>query len=52
MDNKERLTKLNEYKEKAKQGGGLKRLEAQHGKGKLTARERLDLLLTAGLSKK
>lgn len=29
----------------AKLGGGEKRIEAQHGKNKLTARERLDLLL-------
>lgn len=48
MRNKQRLTQLNEYREKAKQGGGPKRLEAQHSKGKLTARERLDLLFDAG----
>ncbi|KAI9225098.1 carboxyl transferase [Blastocladiella britannica] len=29
-------------------GGGQKRIDAQHAKGKLTARERLDLLLDAG----
>ena len=29
----------------AKQGGGEKRIAAQHAKGKLTARERLELLL-------
>ena len=29
-------------------GGGEKRIEAQHGKGKLTARERLSLLLDEG----
>lgn len=34
--------------EEARLGGGLKRIEAQHGKGKLTARERLDLLLDEG----
>lgn len=39
-----RLAQLNELREKGKQGGGAKRIEAQHGKGKLTARERLDLL--------
>jgi len=32
----------------ARAGGGEKRVEAQHGKGKLTARERLDLLLDEG----
>lgn len=38
----------NRIEEKRKQsllGGGLKRIEAQHKKGKLTARERIDLLL-------
>lgn len=30
------------------QGGGAKRIEAQHAKGKLTARERIDLLLDKG----
>ena len=29
----------------AKQGGGEKRVQAQHAKGKMTARERLELLL-------
>ena len=37
--------RLNELREKALQGGGEKRIEAQHAKGKLTARERLNLLL-------
>eukprot|EP00842_Homolaphlyctis_polyrhiza_P003498 jgi/Hompol1/4149/HPOL_003496-RA len=32
----------------AQLGGGEKRIEAQHAKGKLTARERIDLLLDAG----
>jgi acetyl-CoA carboxylase carboxyltransferase component len=41
----ERLKKLREMRETAKLGGGIKRIEAQHKKGKLTARERLDLLL-------
>src|SRR4029078_9373109 len=31
----------------ARLGGGQKRIDAQHGKGKLTARERLELLLDA-----
>src|SRR5262249_54975139 len=31
----------------ARQGGGVRRIEAQHAKGKLTARERIDLLLDA-----
>ena len=29
-------------------GGGQKRIDAQHAKGKLTARERLDVLLDEG----
>ena len=37
--------RLNELREQALQGGGEKRMEAQHAKGKLTARERLNLLL-------
>jgi propionyl-CoA carboxylase beta chain len=36
---------LTEKKAAAKLGGGAKRIESQHAKGKLTARERLDLLL-------
>jgi len=32
----------------AQQGGGKKRIEAQHAKGKLTARERIELLLDDG----
>lgn len=34
--------------EEAQKGGGVKRIEAQHKKGKLTARERLQLLLDEG----
>lgn len=41
----ERLLKL---REEAQQGGGAKRIEKQHEKGKLTARERLELLLDKG----
>lgn len=37
--------KLAEYESVAEQGGGDKRIESQHNKGKLTARERLNLLL-------
>ena len=32
----------------ARLGGGQKRIDAQHAKGKLSARERLDLLLDEG----
>ncbi|HMB97557.1 MAG TPA: carboxyl transferase domain-containing protein, partial [Balneolaceae bacterium] len=36
---------LKELRVKSKEGGGKKRIEKQHDKGKLTARERIDLLL-------
>ncbi len=43
------LTELNEQlherRAKARLGGGLEKIEAQHERGKLTARERLDLLV-------
>ncbi|HSW27519.1 MAG TPA: carboxyl transferase domain-containing protein, partial [Burkholderiaceae bacterium] len=32
----------------ARLGGGQKRIDAQHAKGKLTARERIELLLDVG----
>jgi len=44
----DRLERLAELREQARQGGGAKRVEAQHGKGKLTARERIDLLVDPG----
>jgi propionyl-CoA carboxylase beta chain len=39
------LRKLEGKREAARQGGGERRVAAQHAKGKLTARERIDLLL-------
>ena len=42
---KEILEQLEEKRSRARLGGGQKRIDAQHAKGKLTARERLDLLL-------
>ncbi|MEZ5002558.1 MAG: acyl-CoA carboxylase subunit beta [Chitinophagales bacterium] len=45
---KERIRILNEKKEQAKLGGGIKRIAKQHEKGKLTARERIELLLDDG----
>src|SRR5687767_3092573 len=39
---------LDQRRAEARLGGGIKRIEAQHGKGKLTARERLDVLLDPG----
>jgi propionyl-CoA carboxylase beta chain len=44
----EKIVELRDLLENAQQGGGAKRIEAQHKKGKLTARERLDLLLDPG----
>lgn len=44
----EKLEELHRLKESATLGGGVKRIEAQHKKGKLTARERIDLLLDPG----
>jgi len=41
------LEELERRREAARLGGGQKRIDAQHGKGKLTARERLDVLLDA-----
>ena len=44
----EKIETLKRKVEQAKQGGGLKRIEKQHKSGKMTARERLDLLLDPG----
>jgi len=48
MSNQEKINQLIELRNKAKLGGGEKRIESQHNKGKLTARERIDLLLDEG----
>jgi len=45
---KEVLEELEIRRDKARVGGGTSRIEAQHARGKLTARERLDLLLDEG----
>ncbi len=45
---KEHLEKLDASNTKALEGGGPDRIAAQHKKGKLTARERIDLLLDEG----
>ena len=42
------LEQLEKKREQARLGGGEKRIAAQHKKGKLTARERLELLLDEG----
>ncbi|HQL39373.1 MAG TPA: carboxyl transferase domain-containing protein, partial [Anaerolineaceae bacterium] len=43
-----RILELREMRAKARQGGGEERIAAQHAKGKLTARERVDILLDPG----
>jgi propionyl-CoA carboxylase beta chain len=48
MSNEERLKRLLEMKDQARLGGGLRRIEQQHERGKLTARERIDILLDPG----
>ncbi|HHL42451.1 MAG TPA: acyl-CoA carboxylase subunit beta, partial [Hellea balneolensis] len=42
------LDELKSRRKKARLGGGQKRIDTQHAKGKLTARERLELLLDEG----
>jgi acetyl-CoA carboxylase carboxyltransferase component len=42
------IAELKEQREQIKQGGGPKRIETQHAKGKLTARERITRLLDEG----
>ncbi|MDZ7623116.1 MAG: carboxyl transferase domain-containing protein [Ignavibacteriaceae bacterium] len=45
---KDKIDKLSKLKEKAKLGGGEERIKSQHEKGKLTARERIELLVDEG----
>ena len=42
------LARLDARRERARLGGGERRIAAQHAKGKLTARERIDVLLDEG----
>ena len=46
----ERLKDLRNRKARSEAGGGQARVDAQHNRGKMTARERLELLLDDGLS--
>jgi propionyl-CoA carboxylase beta chain len=41
----EKINELHDRRRKIEMGGGQKRIDAQHERGKLTARERIDLLL-------
>lgn len=43
-----RILELRAMRERARQGGGRERIAAQHAKGKLTARERINALLDPG----
>jgi propionyl-CoA carboxylase beta chain len=48
MTMREKLKQLEELRRQSELGGGPERIEAQHERGKLSARERLDLLLDEG----
>ncbi len=48
MSMDEKLRELRDLREKSKLGGGIERIKKQHGKGKLTARERINLFLDKG----
>jgi len=45
---KDILQQLENHRSTARMGGGERRVAAQHSKGKLTARERIELLLDEG----
>ncbi|MDD2621596.1 MAG: acyl-CoA carboxylase subunit beta [Bacteroidales bacterium] len=48
MSMQDKINELLELRAKAKLGGGEKRIEKQHQQGKMTARERINLLLDEG----
>src|SRR5947209_10591087 len=48
MSMREKLELLQKRRAEAELGGGAERIKAQHDKGKMTARERLDVLLDPG----
>ncbi len=48
MNSQQKIKELIEKRELARRGGGAARIESQHNKGKLTARERLEILLDEG----
>ncbi len=45
---KDRIQHLRELRAEGRMGGGVERIEGQHKRGRMTARERLDLLLDRG----
>ena len=48
MTNNTKAELLRKYRTSSRKGGGPERIQSQHSRGKLTARERLDLLLDKG----
>ena len=48
MNENPKFKRLEEMRAKSRLGGGAARIDAQHKKGRLTARERIDLLLDKG----
>ena len=44
----QKLESLEQLRSQARKGGGQQRIDQQHGRGKLTARERLALLMDEG----
>src|SRR5213595_1510475 len=48
MSIQDKLEELQRKRAEAEQGGGAERVQAQHEKGKMTARERLDVLIDPG----
>ncbi|HNW99250.1 MAG TPA: acyl-CoA carboxylase subunit beta [Bacteroidales bacterium] len=48
MGHQDKIQELLDKREQAKLGGGQKRIDSQHKKGKMTARERIELLLDDG----
>lgn len=48
MTNQDKIRRLIEARTQARLGGGSKRIDAQHQKGKYTARERIEMLLDEG----
>ncbi len=48
MNSQERIKKLIDLREKAREGGGIPRIDKQHKQGKFTARERVEMILDEG----
>ena len=48
FENQKKIKKLVDMRAKARLGGGQKRIDSQHAKGKYTARERIEMLLDPG----